>query len=270
MLANPLPLERLDEVCTSDWAMERKIDGHRMLITTGPKGPAGWNRAGQRCLIPAHIRDVFRTVELTATFDGELANGTFHLFDMPALTNVVDHRTPWGRRNWLLSKLYEKWDVDDQVVDVVPMVRDKTAKLNLLREINDAGGEGVVFKRLGSTYQPGPRKSTDWFKYKLVQDVDVVLSAAGANGKQNFTIAMADPAGTITLPDGTKATEVGRVSALTGDGPRCKVGDVVKVTVTGLGSSRRLVEPVKPRRRTDKTPAECGLDQLDTLRRISR
>lgn len=273
-------LEPVDfaEVSTPDWAMERKWDGRREIVTTGPDGPTAYNREGIAHPLPENLVVPFSQIETVATFDGEYANGRLHLFDVPLYGDqIVTPATPWYRRNMALRKFLDLWSPPSADVELVTFVRDPAEKIALLAELQEIGGEGVVFKRLSSLYEHPRRpddKSKAWRKMKFLSEVDAIVIDVGHEGKNNLTLGLVDPTGPQVLPGGVRGREVGRCSALTGDGKTqtIEIGDVVTVTVTGLGASGRLVEPVSPRLRpgADKQAVDCTIDQLYELRRISR
>lgn len=270
MLAATLQPAQFAEVSTPDWAMETKWDGHRVVILTGPDGTASFNREGVRSDgLPVGVARLFEDLETPGIFDGELAKGRLYLFDLAAYDGEVSANTPWARRNMALRRVLDRWSPPGDLIELVTFVRDPAAKIALLAELQETGGEGVVFKRITSKYEHG-EKSGAWRKLKFLSEVDAIVTGAGHEGKNNLTLGLADPTGPDVLPGGVRGREVGRCSALTGDGPNVKIGDVVTVTVTGLGATGRLVEPVTPRLRTDKPVVDCTIDQLHELRRISR
>lgn len=268
MLATLMSPTDFAMISEPSFAMERKIDGHRKLVQTGPSGAKAFNRSGSPTTLPSALLSALDALETPAVLDGELYQGRLHLFDLPFYDGVIDQSTPWARRHMALRKLLDLWSPVGFLFEVVPFVRDSGDKMALLSEIQDSGGEGVVAKRIDSPYTPG--YSTAWLKLKLLEDVDVVVVEQSSDGKRNLTLAMADPSGDLLLPGGVRGRNVGRCSAITGDGPRVQVGDVVTVRVGGVGSSGRLVEPRTPRLRDDKTPADCTIDQLVPVRKISR
>lgn len=270
MLAVTLDDADFATVTTPAWPMQKKVDGVRIVTTTGPDGPTFFNRAGQLYTfkIRPAVVSALSDLEDPGVLDGEYANGIYHIFDLPLWRKDCAPTEPWADRNRKLQRLLDRWSPPTDVIRPVPFVVASAAKIDMLAEINEAGGEGVVFKLATSAYTPG--ESSAWRKMKFVEEVDVVIVDAGHNGKDNFTLALVDPSGPMILPSGTRGREVGHCSAITGDGRRCKIGDVVTVTVAGVGSSGSLVEAVKPRLRHDKGPDECTIDQLDPIRRVHR
>jgi ATP-dependent DNA ligase len=275
MVQKAMLATRLDPGCRPmvmgpTYGMEVKADGHRKLTVTGPNGPSVYNRDGHRAAqpLPAPLFESLSTLTVPAILDGELVQGCLYLFDLVSYDGIVTPNVPFAKRSAALRHLVDVWDPPGWVEVVDPYIVDPDEKQAAIDGLEMLGAEGVVFKRLDSPYIPG--KSTAWLKLKFLEDVDAVVYGTGHEGKDNLMLAMADPAGDLVLPDGTVGRDIGRVSAQQGDGANVEVGQVVQVRVGGLGATGRLVEPRKPTIRHDKTPAECGIDQLATLRRINR
>ena len=104
-------------------------------------------------------------------------------------------------------------------------------------------------------YTPGLR-SPGILKAKFVKTVDCVVLGLRRNGKDNVVIGLHDADGTMV--------DIGEVTGLAGDGNTLKVGEVCEVQyLYAVDPLRpRLVQPTRPTRRTDKTPDECTLDQI--------
>ena len=257
----PTPISPSDFAMISEpaWAVEAKVDGYRKLVTTGPDGAKVFSRSGAASSLPAPLISALSTLEVRTVLDGEFSQGRLHLFDLPFYDGLIDQSTPWARRHLGLRKLLDLWSPPSTLIEVVPFVRQSADKIALLSAIQETGGEGIVAKRIDSAYTPG--YSTAWLKLKLQLDADCIVGTLGTD-RQNMELLMLDNHG--------EPQPVGRCSRLTGDGPKVKVGDVVTVRTIGLGASGRLIEPVTPRRREDKRPAECTLDQLASLRRVRR
>ena len=83
----------------------------------------------------------------------------------------------------------------------------------------------------------------------------------GINGKDNLLLGV--------YRDG-EMVEVGKVSALTGDGPRVSIGDVVTVKVLYASAAGKLYLPVTPHLRTDKSRTDCGYEQIIALQTNKR
>lgn len=239
-------------VKSAKWAFDVKADGRRLIIDCGETVRA-YNRAGDRCDVPLGLRAQFEPIgNIGATLDGELVGDSFYAFDLPRLGEVISLMTPWNQRRYALEALIKRWKPGN--IKTIGAAGTTPAKKKLLSAVRERGLEGVVFKRIDSQYQPGRRAST-WLKHKLTIDADFVVTAYALDGKQSFELA---------LYDGDTPINVGQVSALTGDGPKVSIGDVVTVTFLNSGDAEnpRLYQPVKPRLRNDKRPEECTMDQL--------
>jgi bifunctional non-homologous end joining protein LigD len=91
-----------------------------------------------------------------------------YLFDVLSVDGADTIDAPYEARRTLLSSLLEpgdNWIVPDHRVG---------DGAELLAATETQGLEGVIAKRLGSTYRPGTR-SKDWIKVKNRRSVDVVI-----------------------------------------------------------------------------------------------
>lgn len=230
------------------WGITQKLDGHRLLITKGIESSSkGFNRAFEQREIPKHLSDQFNRFPGAWTFDGELIDNTYYIFDCLQYPGESLLRHPYHQRHELLRRVFEAGTWANMVC--VPLhVEDKWEFFNYCRDNNF---EGVVFKHLERPY--GQNRTKNQYKYKFTHTIDCVIIDRGNEGKDNFTLG---------IYDGDKLIECGKVSALTGDGPSAKVGDVVEVTCLYTTQGSRLYQPVTPKLRSDKRPDECTIDQL--------
>lgn len=263
MLAKPAtePFERAVMRAVNDprIGLDIKMDGSRLLVVVGPRITA-YNRDGGRIDVPKPVARALKGLGTSTTLalDGELVDGVYWLFDIADGGHLVNPSSPWQWRRTVLDQLYARWNPDPTLIRVVPWAIDTADKALLARDVIRTGGEGLLAKRIDSPYKPRKRdteRSPHWTKLKHTKDADFVVTRLGVDGKQNMALG-------LFTPGLDRPMEVGECSALTGDGPRVKVGDVVTVTYLYVGANGRLVQPVTPRLRTDKRPEECGIDQL--------
>ena len=228
------------------WCVQQKIDGERLLLEVQENGTVkAYNRNGDPKPIPDFLRNV--RVYTPTVFDGELLDGKYYVFDL-ALPKVK------FQERIKLAKLAVETANDTNIV-LVPTYTDNIP--NRIEMLKALGAEGVIFRKLSAVYRSG--KSSALLKYKFTRDADCVIMSRPKEAeadKQNFYLGM--------YRDGS-LVEVGKCSALTGDGPKAKIGDVVKVSCLYATDSGKLYQPVTPRLRTDKKPEECTIDQLETL-----
>lgn len=245
--------DRLEELLGSDsWVLSQKLDGHRVLIETGTTLKR-YNRHGEETTVPEGIRRSLGGLSQRWVLDGEFLDETFWIFDILELngTNLLNSR--WFMRQTAVTGFVER--VNDPHVRAVPQLDLEDYKRESFTNLRDHNAEGVIFTDRNSFYKQG--RTNQVLKYKFLKTVDCIVTAKGLEGKDNLEIAV--------MRDGVKVN-VGRVSALTGDGPNIKVGDVVTVTCLYSTETGRLFHPVKPRLRTDKLPEECTFDQVEVIK----
>lgn len=255
MLANEVPVAQLIDIIQNPmWQLEQKADGRRALIHVGDRSLTVRNRYGEpaRLDLPPLVRRALLSGQGGDLWlDGEIVGEVFHVFDLPRAGGCVTEVQPLTFRRQVLENLVATWQ-PGPAVRLVDVAYDSDAKTQLVARVDAAGGEGVVAKKTGSTYQGG--HSDDWLKVKFTRDVDCVVKEVGRDGKHNLVLELHGPDGPV---------EVGEVTALAGDGAVVKVGDVVTVKYQHAShTSGKLVQPTMPRIRTDKRPAECTIDQL--------
>ena len=153
------------------------------------------------------------------------------------------------------------------------------------------GLEGVMAKRLASPYLPGVR-SHDWIKIKKQLTLDLVIGGyiPGKGSRESFFGGLL-----LGAYDSGKLIYTGRVgsgfsqkeleeiyrefepsdespffnSPTTVDVKWLKPKLVVEVVALEVSKRRHLRAPVFLRRRTDKMPEECTIDQLTDAKRTS-
>lgn len=239
-------------IASPTWVLSKKYDGVRGLWD----GTRFCNREGDPLTkpIPAELVQFASALPAGTMLDGEIVGGRYYLFDVPMWE-------PLGRRLQLVDRVAALAAELDVPVIPVPHLAD--GKEAAIEQWTAEGCEGFVFKQLSSLYPAAGGKTRRWLKWKLIQTIDVVVIGRGADGKDNFLLG-------LYQPGATKPVEVGKVSALTGDGPRVQIDDVVEVTVLDVTDADRLLQPVKPILRHDKRPEDCTWDQLDQIRKETK
>jgi bifunctional non-homologous end joining protein LigD len=232
------------------WGMQQKVDGFRMLLACGDSIKT-YNRKGDHLDCPQAIIDYFSIFTTHWVFDGELLGEVYYVFDLLEIPTGDIRAWPLSRRYEMLQMLSNKFD--NNIVQVLPLFTvDKESAMNTLIE---SKAEGVVFKRLDAEYIG--KKTNSQLKYKFIKQVDCVILDRNINSKDNFLLGMFN---------GIDFIEVGKCSALTGDGPQATVGSVIQVDILYVTKGNRLYQPVKPKLRFDKEPVECTIDQIDEFK----
>lgn len=229
--------------------MQEKLNGKRGLVKVKDGTTTFFNRAGEERPLPYFLKNSFRRLRGDYLFDGEIVGKKFYAFDLVQAPRLWPNAS-WAERGKALSHHYSLPNVE--IVSTF-FEKQKGEAFLLLKA---ARSEGVVFKDRRAPYREG--RGDSWIKYKFTHDVDCVVTAVRPTGRDNLELAVY--AGQTLVP-------VGKVSALSGDGPRVALGDVVTVTVLDVSESNQLIQPVTPVIRDDKKPEECGIDQLASARK---
>lgn len=250
------------------WCYQQKYNGDRVLVAITLGQVDVFGRDGQRSqwkhkfTTRAHQAAYAALAELgvyMVVLDGELMpDGVMQVFDIvnlesgpPPRVPAVLGSDPFRRRLRSLTGLFEQWAPPAGLFRLAPTAIGTEAKLELALDCVRRSTEGVIARRLDSTYQPGTR-STRMLKLKFIHDADLVVMEVGFEGRDNVVLAAYTPEG--------KLIEVGRASAH-GKGSFAP-GEVVVVRYNYMSRDGRLVGPRILRKRTDKAAIECSTEQL--------
>lgn len=225
--------------------MEPKLDGHRVLISAQGRLVITQNRNGYLSQHQERIEQVLRPYQsfvAPSKWDCEYVNGEIHVFDRISYTLPSIPFT--ARREYLEKHIHHI-----PPFRLVPCAKTHKEKAELTLSCLNQHAEGVIVKHKNGLYLGG--RSPAWIKIKFVLDADLIVTDVGVEGKENAVLG--------AVGDGV-IIEVGRASTW-GKG-EINVGDVVTVRYLYVGARGKLVQPRIIRKRTDKLPAECTLDQL--------
>lgn len=233
--------------------MEQKLDGKRLLISVKDQKVFATSRNGEETKVPYRVEELFKVLKKEWIFDGEYVNGIYWVFDILKYRDTDISGLPWQVRNYQVQNSIPR--IKSPIVKAITPRFSTYDKHVLFEKAKHQHVEGVVFKDINQPYIPG--RSRAYLKHKFIKTVDCEVIDSGFEGKDNFVLGV--------YCDG-KRFNCGRVSGLTGDGPRIKIGDVVEVRCLYVSNSFKLFQPTLPRIRTDKQPHECTFDQLEVLR----
>jgi bifunctional non-homologous end joining protein LigD len=239
-------------LASDDMAVSQKLDGRRLLLVRTSDGVIGVSRAGTETQIPNHIITAFSRVRDGWIFDGEYVDDTYHVFDLLRMPDNPLHTHAWKYRQEALQTVLDNFDPQVKVVNQVYGF----LKQDFVDALEKGNAEGYVMSHINGIYRYGVRSNAIG-KYKFVKDVDCVILHMGEGGSDNLVLGVYDDS------DG-KLVEIGKVSALTGDGKKhtFSIGEVVSVSYLYVTKDLRLYQPVKPKLRLDKTAEQCKLDQV--------
>jgi ATP-dependent DNA ligase len=253
-LAQSTTIEDLEPFINDDnWVMEQKLDGHRLLLMSPGRPdmpPTALTRNGTvySRKLPKAIEE-FRFPAGEWALDGELVDGTFYVFDLPIAG--LPHGVLWERRAMLEALL----DSIQHPFKLVPQAKSVDEKIALASKALASNFEGLILKKTNAPYRSGGR-TPEWLKLKFTKSADVVVLDVRDDGKESARLGI--------VRDG-QLIDVGRAS-LIGKEKRGVIaqGDVVEVMYLYCNNPDvpRLYQPTILRKRDDKRPHECTIDQL--------
>lgn len=223
LLNAPLPHSTVPMVCSTegaslsnpDWLYELKLDGVRILAHKDRDLVRLFYRTGNAASssYPEIVRAVSSLFPAKVVLDGEIV--TFDERGKPNFTRLLPRVLAKRPRD--VEKVMREVTVVFLCFDILALgdrdlrslpLRDRKAilkdllkgqgRVRLLDHIEGRGDalfalceaqdlEGVVAKRASSTYQVGPRKSSDWIKVKRSTDAEfVVLGWAKTRGMESL------------------------------------------------------------------------------------
>lgn len=237
------------------WYAEEKIDGDRFSLTVDGDKLAATGRSGMELKVPAALRSVRLAKSLASTtFDGELVNSTYHIFDLTEFHGTNYREVPYSQRRIALERLFERLELPN--CELVYCAKSSDEKQALVSYCREEGKEGVIFKNVSAPYVAGRRKT--WLKYKLYKTCECVVTQLCYEGKpESVEISFVDPltnqfytVGSCKIPDRYQTEQ------------NVRVYDVIEVRYLDFTDGRRLYQPVFLRKRTDKQPSDCTDDQV--------
>lgn len=249
-------------ILSPDWALEEKFDGDRLLIHFIDSDTVrAYSRQGNEVVVP-RIKTARSVLEFkplpknngVTILDGEvMPDGTFHLFDIPLLLGQEIKNLPYSKRRDILTKTFSA--IRQPGFVLVESITDPKLKRQKAVEIHAAGGEGVMFKSLTSTYRFDHR-SNEWLKWKFYKTASVIIMEMQREGK--------DEAVTIGV------FKDGNIQEISG----CKIpwryqqefgitaGDVIEVRYLNFTKDDKLIQPVFLKKRNDVNSKECTIETL--------
>lgn len=234
------------------WALEQKLDGIRCIVTASDGRVDFTGHAGNplRSGMKHHAPIAAELAGMSFTLDGELMpSGELWVFDMLTCADNDLRGESFATRRSVLALL----DGAFENIHVVPSATTADDKRTLWNKVRAINGEGVVAKRLTGVYSTGGR-TRDVLKIKVTKTIDVIIIGFGGE-TDSAVLGLHDGAGNLV--------EIGKCSLI--GKAAVEIGDVIEVQYLYVvdTATPRLVQGRMMRVRADKTPAECGWDQLD-------
>ena len=249
-LLNPVDETEADAYLDgTDWLMEEKFDGRRLMVEVRASAAGGEvegsNRKGLVVSLPAEVEAALANLG-DCVLDGELVGARLFAFD--ALSVGGEDLTPLpfceraARRDALLAG-----HATAAALAAVTTYRSPGEKRAAYAAVRDAGREGVVFKRSHAPYTVGrPGAGGDQVKVKFYATCSAVV--AKVNARRSVALAVGgEGVGNVTVPPNFALPSV---------------GEVVEVRYLYAHRGGALYQATFLGVRDDVDPCECVLDQI--------
>lgn len=197
VLLNPVDEEECERLLDDPgWAAQPKFDGVRFMLGRKDGRVYALNRKGKVVSVPnpIHIAATALDTEGDYLLDGELVGETLYVFDLLELDGECRRHLPVEERVDLLP------DSSKDNIQVVPLKFLKS-KRTLYSRLKKEGGEGIVFKRVGSRYSVGrPASGGSYLKFKFYSTCS--CRVANVNQKRSVSLVMGcgTEVGNVTIP----------------------------------------------------------------------
>lgn len=179
-LLNPVDeaeLERLLDEPT--WIVQEKVDGVRIMVRVEGDVVEGINRKGLSVGFPDFIADSMRPMSGLTVFDGELANGVYHVFDLLEFDGSNYRSKPYIER-WLaaiavVEGLNQRLAPNEpKKIQVVRAGNGNSREF--LEQLKREHAEGIVLKHAHSLSVAGrPNSGGNHLKYKFTASATCVV-----------------------------------------------------------------------------------------------
>lgn len=229
------------------WCLQEKFDGKRIMAAVTAGKAEGANRKGLYVSMPQEIADALSALP-DCVLDGELIGDAYVVFDLLSVSGEDMRHRPYRERHAALT----------ETAGNVPRIRvaeaawDTASKAALFRKIADAGGEGVVFKRVDAKSVAGrPAAGGSQVKCKFYATCTCLVAAQ--NDQRSVKLQLFDVAG--------KPVNVGNVTI-----PVNKAippaGALVEIRYLYAYRGGSLYQPQYIGERDDLDRDDCRLSQL--------
>ncbi|MCX6848253.1 MAG: WGR domain-containing protein [Verrucomicrobia bacterium] len=212
-LLNPINEPQLDQfLFNSDYWMQEKLDGRRMLISKDGDQITGINRLGFPTAVPeAIVRDAAKYPR-NFLLDGEAVGDTFHVFDLLTIGPEDMRHLAFSVRYLRMRDMLNAFD-HPHIREVRVFFPPQTA--GWFQQFKNEGKEGVVFKHKDAPYTPGrPNSGGDQLKYKFYETASLIVSKVNDQRSVSLILFEGDkirPAGNVTIPPNHDIPEPGTV-----------------------------------------------------------
>ena len=235
------------------YAVQQKFDGKRIILNIDRTSVTAYNRDGLQCDISKNIVTEAKLFSPIAplVIDSEWIRETNNLyaFDLLEIDGIDLRPTRFIDRIQQLTKTLQA--AQTSLIHPARTEVEETAKIALLKRINELNLEGIVFKHI-----PGPYRidrDPHQFKYKFTHVSSFIV--VKRNDKDSVDLAAYD--------DRNQLIDVGSVKIRNRlFSPILREGMIVDVRYAHAYPSHKLCQPRMISIRDDLQPDSCLLSQL--------
>ncbi len=230
-----------------DWVLQTKFDGKRIMLQKQNGAASGSNRKGLLVALPQELHDALLAVlPDDSVLDGELIGAVYYAFDTTRWAGASLNDVTYGERVGTLAA-----GLSDgaylRLVETSAGAADKAAHLERIR---NAGGEGVVLKRLDAPYRAGrPASGGNQRKFKFTQSA--TCRVLGISDRKRSA-----EVGVLTEPGADACVKVGNVTILPNFAIPA-VGSLVEIKYLYYYEGGSLYQPIYQGERDDKTEPDA-------------
>ncbi len=255
ILKGSSPLKRY--LTSDDYVFQEKHNGDRRLVEKQNGIIRDYNRNGKPGKgLPQCVKDALNA-HPTSQFilDGELVGDVFFVFDILFYGTDPAAAKPYREREALFQTNFPTSDF----IKPVRSFKTPQEKITLIKFLVGIRAEGFVVKDMNAVYRPAITNSTRFnFRYKFWKTLDAVVIGDTTERddkgmlKNSVRLGCYDSQGKLKdICGSTKKAEF-----------TLKPGDVVELKYLYGTQTLDVVQPTMLRKRTDKAPNLCTLDQL--------
>ncbi|MGC4042266.1 MAG: RNA ligase family protein [Armatimonas sp.] len=243
-LLNPIEEDAVELYLTSsEWFLEEKHDGRRLMVEVKGGTVEGSNRKGLIVSLPREVETALQGLP-DCVLDGELVGTKFWVFDILSWQGEAITHLSLSERVTIRQGIVSDNSAHAEVVSACATTEEKRAMHDSLKA---AGREGVVFKRASAPYKVGrPSAGGDQVKFKFYATCSAVV--AKVNAQRSVAVSLEGTLmGNVTIP-------------INFDLPQA--GDVVEVRYLYCLKGGSLYQPTYLGVRDDIASDECLLAQI--------
>ena len=262
-LLNPITEDEIETyIHNSNWGMQQKMDGTRLIVERAKDGIRFINRKGFEIPVVHEIAEAVFSLGVECCLDGEAIGNVFYVFDCLSIEGKDIRQNSFKDRYAAVSRLITKQGKNlSKHISLVLLATTVGSKQRLLQMVRDAKGEGVVFKNLDAPCIEGrPNSGGTQLKAKFWASASCVVQGV-KEGKRSVSLGLVDPLKS-NIPGGVwKIVDVGYVT-IPANHEIPEPGQVVEIKYLYAYRGGSLYQPIYLGVRTDINTDECVLSQL--------